>query len=203
MFSEKKVDEWAQELDTADLPHVYFITFAALLSTSFSLMLPWFLVQWIVGKLAYAIIPKEDADFIVNDYLPELKKSVGHVSLSLSDKKSLFNKLIGMLMKILYAFLWQEFFIPLPELYHPIPNKLGAWFMPYWNGISTKLSGFAQTDEAVVNSQNVYPGDSQCRGTSPHALWHEESANGLLEIVFLADYINHLLTKSSSFYYEE
>ena len=68
--------------------------------------------------------------------------------------------------------------------------------MPYWNSASTKLSGFAQTDEDVVKAGNVYPGASLCRGTSPHALWHEESANGLLEIVFLADYINHLLKES-------
>lgn len=106
MFSEKKVDEWAKELDTADLPHIYFITFAALVSTCLSLLLPWFLVQWGVNLLAYAIIPKEDADFIVNDYLPELKESIGFVELKLKDKESLFNKLIGMLMKILYAFLW-------------------------------------------------------------------------------------------------
>lgn len=72
--------------------------------------------------------------------------------------------------------------------------------MPYWNEVSTKISGFAQTDEAVVNAKNVYPGDSQCRGSSPHALWHEESANGLLEIVFLADYMNLLLSKSNSYY---
>lgn len=106
MFSEKKADEWAQVLDTADLPHVYFITFAALVSTCFSLLMPWFLVQWIINELAYAIIPKENADFIVNDYLPELKKSVGHVSLSMDEKKSLFSKFFGMIMKILYAFLW-------------------------------------------------------------------------------------------------
>jgi len=50
----------------------------------------------------------------------------------------------------------------------------------------------------VVNSKNVYPGDDKCRGTSPHALWHEESANGLLEIVFLADTVAGLLQKYHS-----
>jgi hypothetical protein len=44
MFSQKPVDEWAQVLDQADLPHIYFITFAALISTCFSLVMPWFLV---------------------------------------------------------------------------------------------------------------------------------------------------------------
>ena len=41
MFSGKPVDQWAEVLDTADLPHVYFITFAALVSTGFSLVMPF------------------------------------------------------------------------------------------------------------------------------------------------------------------
>jgi hypothetical protein len=41
MFSEKSVPEWAKIMDTADLPQVYFSTFAALIATGFSLMFPW------------------------------------------------------------------------------------------------------------------------------------------------------------------
>ena len=43
MFTNEPVDEWAEILDKADIPHVYFITFAALLATCFSLVLPWML----------------------------------------------------------------------------------------------------------------------------------------------------------------
>jgi len=39
---------------------------------------------------------------------------------------------------------------------------------------------------------NVYPGDMKCRLQSPHALWHEESANGLLEVIFLGDKMNQI-----------
>lgn len=95
-----------------------------------------------------------------------------------------------MIMKILYAFTWQEFFIPLPFLYHDLPTHFGAKLMPTFNRISTKISDFSQTDESVVKAKNLYPGDDYCRNHSPHALWHEESANGLLEIVYLADFIN-------------
>ena len=63
-------------------------------------------------------------------------------------------------MKIGYAFLWQEFFIPLPELYKTIPNEIGAALMPHWNAYSTQISGFAQTDEDVINAKNMYPGDA-------------------------------------------
>lgn len=67
--------------------------------------------------------------------------------------------------------------------------------MPYWNQISTKLSGFAETDESIVDSFNVYPGDKFCKSYSPHAIWHEESANRLLELVFVANTINAILGK--------
>ena len=42
----------------------------------------------------------------------------------------------------------------------------------------------------------MYPGDEHCRSHSPmapHAKWHEESAQGLLDLVRLADYVDGLL----------
>jgi len=118
------------------------------------------------------------------------------VRVSLEDKKTLSYMFAGMLMKILYAFMWQEFFIPLTFLYHPVPNEVGAMFLPYWNAMSAEISGIPQTDAAVNHAKRgVYPGDMKCRGRSPHALWHEESANGLLEIAFVADFAYQILNK--------
>jgi len=75
--------------------------------------------------------------------------------------------------------------------------------MPHWNALSTQVSGFSETDDAVVNAKNLYPGDAHCRAHSPHALWHEESANGLLEIVFMADYAHSVITKKMAEINEE
>ena len=63
-----------------------------------------------------------------------------------------------MIMKIAYAFLWQENFIKLTPLYNPIANGFGAMLMPYLNELSAKISGVPQTDEAVNKAVNVYPG---------------------------------------------
>ena len=46
----------------------------------------------------------------------------------------------------------------------------------------------------------MYPGDADCRMQSPHSIWHEESANGLLECVFWVDKMNEILKKAT---YEE
>lgn len=106
MFNDKPVDDWAEVLDNADLPHVYFITFAALLSTISSITLPWFVTQFAITKLAYGIIPKEDADFVVLQYLPELKEAVKDIHLTSQEKDDVGFKFLGMIMKIGYAFIW-------------------------------------------------------------------------------------------------
>jgi len=59
MFSEQPVPQWAKILDETDIPHAYEDTFAALLSTAFSLMLPWTVCHYAISKLANALISKE------------------------------------------------------------------------------------------------------------------------------------------------
>jgi phosphoribosyl 1,2-cyclic phosphodiesterase len=66
-----------------------------------------------------------------------------------------------------------------------------------WNRWSSDLSGIPQTDEAVITSIDLYPGVQFCRNYSPHSLWHEESANGLLELVLMADSVNNILGRNN------
>ena len=192
-FKDKPVSDWGEIIDTAEYPHEYMMTFAAMISLVFGLCFPWPVTVFLIDKLAYALIPRANADFIVDSYLPELRAATESISLSTKTKRTLLAKFTGMLMKIIWAFLWQEKFVNFPILYHPVTLSLGAALTPHWNGLSTWLSGFAQTDASINEMKNVYPGDSHCRTFSPHSLWHEESANGLLEIAFLADYIYSIL----------
>lgn len=83
--------------------------------------------------------------------------------------------------------------LKLPFLWHPTPLRIGAAITPSINFFATILSDFKQTDSAVTSSKNVYPGDSFCRTDTPHALWHEQSSNGLLELVFLTDFIKSII----------
>ena len=101
-------------------------------------------------------------------------------------------------MKLLYAFSFQEQIIPISLLMKPLPNEIGAILLPSWNKLASDISGVPQLDEYINESSDVYPGDFKCRGYSPHALWHEESANGLLELALLADYINGVIIKYSN-----
>ena len=196
MFADKPVEDWSQTLEDLDVPHSYFLTFAAFIASVSAILLPWAVVGTVIPMLAKSLIPADASAFLIDDYMPELREATKDVKLSHQDKQGLINKATGMFMKLIYAFLWQEHFIPMPAVYkHPSALRLASWFLPHWNAFSTKISGFAQTDDAVVTATNVYPGDSFCQGYSPHAIWHEESANGLLELVFMADAVNHVLEK--------
>ena len=76
MTYEKKVWEWSQVIDEADIPHEYFVTFSALVATTLSLLLPFWLTEPIVSGLSGAVNPPEVASIIADKYLPELKSAV-------------------------------------------------------------------------------------------------------------------------------
>lgn len=44
------------------------------------------------------------------------------------------------------------------------------------------------------NGTGVYPGEEWCNPYSPHAKWHVEAANGLMDLVYLADDLNRYTT---------
>jgi hypothetical protein len=107
MFSEKEVPQWAEVLDDADLPHVYYITFAALIATVLSLIFPWVMVKFIASHLCAILIPDEtSAKFIDDHFLPELGTAVENVRVSHEDAKELGMRFIGMVIKIGWAFTW-------------------------------------------------------------------------------------------------
>ena len=53
-------------------------------------------------------IEEEDKDFIFELYLPLLQEKIGHIQLSVLEKAELTENTIGSVIKLLYAFLWQE-----------------------------------------------------------------------------------------------
>ena len=133
---------------------------------------------------------------MTDHFLPELEVAMIDVKVNIFQKFKLARMFTGMIMKIIYAFQWQEFFFPRPFMYTAVPHFFGAWTLPMFNFKASLISGIPQTDKYMNWSKNLYPGDKFCRRTSPHAFWHEESANGLVEIVFMTDFINSILSKN-------
>jgi hypothetical protein len=44
MLRNEPVENWRELINNSDYPHDYFTTFAALISTSVSMIFPWFIV---------------------------------------------------------------------------------------------------------------------------------------------------------------
>merc|ERR1719498_1740791 len=63
---------------------------------------------------------------------------------------------------------------------------------PYVYKVADALSGFYEHDHELNTLGKVFPGDKFCRVDSPHALWHEVSANGLMNFAYLANHVNGL-----------
>lgn len=139
MFSTQPVTEWAKVLDEGDFPHVYFVTFATLVCTMVSLILPWFLAEFVINHLIF-LIPKEDADFVTEHYMPELHNATKNLSIPHQDQRDLVFRLVGVLIKIGWAFVWQEDFVPLPFLYNEFALPIGAKITPDINEYSARIS---------------------------------------------------------------
>ena len=66
-------------------------------------------------------------------------------------------------------------------------NILGAAFMSSVNGLANWLNSFPVLSPALQSGYGVYPGDVWCNPQEPHSKWHVESANGLMDLMMLAD----------------
>ena len=183
---------WTQYLLETDYPQDYFTQFAAYIATVFAHIFPWEFTNWAIVGLCNKLVPGEPSAFIVNTYMPELEKAAGHFNLSFTKSIDLLGKFGAVLIKILYAFLWQEEFIPTSFLWSKPIISMGVAFAPTVYAFADKLSGFYENDEELNKMGKVFPGDKQCRVESPHALWHEVSANALINFAYLANHINGL-----------
>lgn len=125
-------------------------------------------------------------------YLPALGEQVKNFNLNFFQSAGVAAKFFAVLIKIGWAFLWQEEFVPSQFLWHPLTMSIAVSLTPFVYSLADHLSGFYEKDHDVNSLGKVFPGDKFCRIDSPHALWHEVSANGLMNFAYLANHINGL-----------
>ena len=193
MLSKQPVVRWSETLNLADMPHDYFIVFGTFICTFFTILFPYFISRVIIRVLASKILKPEQGEFLLNEYLPEIHEATKDLDIPLREKLSIWNKFVGVMMKNLFAFAYQEHHMNVPYLWTPAGLRIGSALMPWINARADALSGFVPSEKAIREAEDVYPGDSYCRTHQAHALWHEESANGLLDVILLADHINFVL----------
>lgn len=189
------VEDWPYILMTNPFPHEYYRVFGAIISTSMAMMFPFFIARTLVMLLASVLLPTEDKDFLKNEYLPILGESIKDLHIPFSERAKVGGMFAGFIVKIVFAFLYQEQFVKLPGFKTDFMIALGGENIATITGIANMLTGFPQTDLDVNTSHNVYPGSKWCNVHSSHSIWHEASANGLLDLVFITNHINTITKK--------
>lgn len=163
----------------------------------FALCFEWDTAVWMMDFVYSDVMTNSRSqrtkDFLYNEYMPEFKGLVQDKRINWWSAIDVMFRFTGVLTKIMWAFIWQEETFIMPEdpdnwIYHD-GQAFMASLTPHINWVASWFSGFPQTDEQMVIGKGIYPGSEFCNSDSPHALWHEQSANGFQEIMLLTDYI--------------
>lgn len=99
---------------------------------------------------------------------------------------------MGAFMKFMFGLVYSEEIVTPFDWLSAVTGGFSIWFV---NMISDNVSDMYQTDLGVQFGVDVYPGDSTCRSSYDHPIFHEMNANGLLELVMVADAVNEVIRK--------
>ena len=160
------------------------------------LTLPTSFAQWALTSVMVVLnLPQEVQDFFNNKYSPEIIPLLAENSISIFESIDLFISFAGMLIKIGWAFLWQEQYSPpiIKGMYNHFGLMLARAVTPELNRLASYLDGIYNTEADVVFNTEIYPGARYCNAQSAHALWHQQSANGLFDLILVMDKLYGLL----------
>ena len=71
-------------------------------------------------------MPEDLRQFCLVDFLGEVREATSHIQLSLAEKGKIEGNTLGTILKLVYAFLWQEeVLVTSPILLDPFINQVG------------------------------------------------------------------------------
>jgi len=168
------VSEWMSVLEqvSESIPNKYEVTFTACVYIFIQLVFPAPIGDGLYQLLANALLPPKLKKFVDEEYIPIAKPLLQSVELPFLQRIRLIRMFFGSLLKILYAFVWQE-----QTLEVDVSSWLGFLLAPVVNLASTILNGFdhGRFDWNIAFGRNLYPGFDTCNHISKHAFWHQQS----------------------------
>merc|ERR1712033_105321 len=104
-------------------------------------------------------LPNETRAFIFDVYLPEIRAGTADVSLGFLEHAQFQLNTVGTLVKLIYAFLWQEYALTDADIFlDPEVNQLGYTFMVSVNKFADFLTDFPMLDADLQKGSGIYPG---------------------------------------------
>ena len=185
------LEDWKPFLMTVQTPDFQEAA-AALVAFVCTATLPFSVCERVIGSvIGPALLDEEPLDFLVNQYLPEAKIVAENEDLPLPCwiGLPLVRRAMGVLMSMVWAFVFQENRIPTPCLVGPVFNttRLGAFKSPFVDVFVSLFTSVGNPIKNAYNGKEEYPGAKFCNRDSPHALWHQLSADAVFELTVMAD----------------
>lgn len=203
VFRTKPTSEWALELEELDVPDFY-TTIVLFFMVSMNVVFPSGQTTDILGGLLDDVADTLNLNGAIqlgplkDDYLPILNGLVANLNLSAENKFILFRQLAGVLSKFIFSMLWVGYIFEIPLFQDPLTNAIAPEIMPPLVSLFNLITGFEHVDDDFQAFRDLYPGDGHCRGTVPHAKWHEMSANALLDAIYHADCLSAIISGAES-----
>jgi len=188
MLRTEPVDMWMDSIAALDTPD-YMFTFSGIICTLLTLQASDEQVDAALPALMDAFnLPDDIRAFIFDQYLPDIRLATADVNLGILEKGQFQLNTLGTLTKLIYAFLWQEYALTDADIFlDPEVNQLGFTFMVTINKFADYITDFPMLDAGLQKGSGIYPGEERCNPKEPHSKWHVESANGLMDLMMLAD----------------
>jgi hypothetical protein len=197
------VSEWVSFLQSLQVERRYTVVVVALITFSCAAVSPFFICERLVRDvIAPELLSDDETEFMINKYIPEMKLLVEAEEFPLHPWEGVpvFVKITGVSIALLWAFAFQETVLPTPCLEGDFFNltRLGAMKSPLIDVLAFFMHGVKNTDDRGFwdgRQSHPYPGSDFCNTNSPHALWHERAADGLVELYAIADEVEQILQK--------
>ena len=190
------VTEWLSRIESLKLLD-YLVTFTGIVSFYLSIVSPT-LANTLVPILVDLFgLPDELRTFIEESHLPEVRAVLEPIDIPVSDRLRIFKKSLTPIIKLVYAFIWQEQAFPFGDVIYTTPVNAGGFAkMPAVHKTANKFAKFKYYNLPLQAALGVYPGEKRCGETNPHSKWHVGSAAGVLDLFYLADEIYGVLERN-------
>ena len=121
-----------------------FLSFAGIFGNIATLLLPPELIDSILPIFLNLFgVNAEYQDFFLNHFLPVIRNATADFYLDAQQKTILIKNTVGTLIKLFYAFVWQEKILYIGDIIlTPEANTLGAILLPLINDVGNSLTSW-------------------------------------------------------------
>lgn len=196
-----EISDWNDALKELDVPD-YFLTFSTIIVNALTLIAPDDVADEIINVAisAFGNLLSDDVRvFITETYVQNIRGAVDF-QLTLEEKEALVPIFLGTVLKLLWAFVWQEQTFVYPFQFNAEWNLAGNLVTPSLFALANNLTKFPHNDDDYQQTKDIYPGQSHCnvKASAPHAKWHEISATGLMDLAFMSDAVRTAIDKAQA-----